>query len=222
MVTNSKEENYSDFKNFTFANGWIVSWCAVCLFCLYQHFMQLWVGKELTFPFLTMTLMVYYFFLPRLSTMTFTYREAAGLWWEDRIRPLVSTAVNLTFNILLVHFIGMDGVILSTLVCTIFINIPWGTLILFKHYFKRSANEYFLRLAYYLCITSVAGAATLFLCSFLPMTGLVWLVLKGVLCVLVPNSIFWIFYHKMDEFKYSKVLFRRIAKGILKKTKRSA
>ncbi len=222
MVTNSRKENYKDFKNFTFANGWIVSWCAVCLFCLYQHFMQLWVGEKLTFPFVTMTLMVFYFYLPRLTTLTFTYREAAGLWWEDRIRPLVATAVNLSFNILLVHYIGMNGVVLSTLVCTILINVPWGTLILFKHYFKRSPNEYFLRLVYYIFITSIAGAVTLFFCNFLPMVGLVWLILKGVLCVIVPNTVFWIFYHRMEEFKYSKGLFKRIANGIFKKTKRSA
>ena len=29
--------------------------------------------------------MVIYFLLPRLTTMTYTYREAAGLWWEDEI-----------------------------------------------------------------------------------------------------------------------------------------
>lgn len=61
MVTNSKEDNYSDFKKITFVNGWICSLCAVCMFCLYQPFMVLWVGKELVFPFSTMTLMVFYF-----------------------------------------------------------------------------------------------------------------------------------------------------------------
>ena len=136
MITNSVEDNYQDFKNFTFYNGWISSWCSVCLICLYQHFIKVWIGDNYLFPFLTVYLLVMYFLLPRLTTMTYTYREAAGLWWEDRFRPLVSTIVNLVVNILLVQIIGMNGVIISTLICTIFINVPWGSYILFKNYLR--------------------------------------------------------------------------------------
>ena len=222
MVTNSVDDNYRDFKNFVFANGWITGWCSVCLFCLYQHFMEWWVGNSLLFTMDTMTLMVFYFFLPRLTTMTFTYREAAGLWWEDRIRPLVSAVVNLIVNIILVHFIGMNGVILSTLLCTIFINIPWGSIILFKNYFKRSPKEYFLQLIYYVLITSLSGVGTLCVCSLLPGKGFVFLILKGIICVLVPNVIFWVFYHKMKEYEYMKSLGKRFTGAIMKKVKRSA
>ena len=216
MITNSIEDNYQDFKNFTFANGWISSWCAVCLLCLYQHFIKVWVGESYLFPFLTVYLMVIYFFLPRLTTMTYTYREAAGLWWEDRFRPLVATAVNLIINILLVQIIGMNGVIISTLVCTIFINVPWGSYILFKNYFKRSLKEYFEQLIYYLLVTNLAGFVTLWICSFLPSTGWVILFVKAFICCIVPNIIFFVFYRNMKEFKYTQAL----AEKILKKVKR--
>ena len=216
MITNSIEDNYQDFKNFTFANGWISSWCAVCLLCLYQHFIKVWVGESYLFPFLTVYLMVIYFFLPRLTTMTYTYREAAGLWWEDRFRPLVATAVNLIVNILLVQIIGMNGVIISTLVCTIFINVPWGSYILFKNYFKKSLKEYFEQLIYYLLVTNLAGFVTLWICSFLPSTGWVILFVKAFICCIVPNIIFFVFYRNMKEFKYTQAL----AEKILKKVKR--
>lgn len=216
MITNSIEDNYQDFKNFTFANGWISSWCAVCLLCLYQHFIKVWVGESYLFPFLTVYLMVIYFFLPRLTTMTYTYREAAGLWWEDRFRPLVATAVNLIVNILLVQIIGMNGVIISTLVCTIFINVPWGSYILFKNYFKISLKEYFGQLIYYLLVTNLAGFVTLWICSFLPSTGWVILFVKTFICCIVPNIIFFVFYRNMKEFKYTQAL----AEKILKKVKR--
>ena len=37
--------------------------------------------------------------------------------------------------------IGMNGVILSTLICSVFINIPWGSIILFRNYFKISSGR---------------------------------------------------------------------------------
>lgn len=217
MITNSIEDNYQDFKNFTFANGWISSWCSVCLLCLYQHFIRIWIGESYLFPFFTVYLMVLYFFLPRLTTMTYTYREAAGLWWEDRFRPLVATAVNFVVNILLVQIIGMNGVIISTLICTIFINVPWGSYILFKNYFKKSLKEYFKQLFYYLIITNLAGFVTLWICNLLPATGWVILFVKFFICCIVPNFIFFIFYRKMDEFKYIQTLAKRILNKVIRR-----
>ncbi len=220
MVTDSTDANYADFKKFTFANGWLCSWCSICLLCLYQHFMQWWVGSELMFTVDTMVLMVLYFLLPRLTTMTYTYREAAGLWWEDRFRPLVATVVNLVVNIILVKIIGINGVIISTLLCTIFINIPWGTIILFKNYFKRSPAEYFMKIIYYVAVTALAGGATWFVCEFVKPTGLINLIIKGLICIVVPNIIFLLFYHKTKEYSYTVTLAKRVIDPVFKKLKR--
>ena len=158
-------------------------------------------------------LMVLYFYLPRLTTLTYTYREAAGLWWEDRFRPLVSTIVNLVTNIILVQFIGMDGVIISTLICTVLINVPWGTHALFKNYFKRSAREYFMQLLYYTVITMLAGVATLGVCSLLPESGIISFVIKCGICAILPNIILGVCYHRRSEFEFSRKLANRFIKG---------
>ena len=217
MVTNSVEDNYIDFKNFTFANGWLCSWCAVCLLCLYQNFMRIWVGDELLFGFDTMALMVLYFFLPRTSTLTYTYREAAGLWWEDRYRPIVATIVNLGVNIILVKTIGINGVLISTLICTVFINIPWGSMVLFKKYFKKSTREYFLLLVFYISVTAVVAMLTYGICMMVPFDGYLGLIIRGIVCCIVPNILFYGFYHKMKEFGYTKLLIRKILVKFSKK-----
>lgn len=208
MVTNSKEDNYNDFKNVTFMNAWISGWCTVCLFCLYQHFTTIWVGEEMLFPFSTMVLMVIYFFLPRVSSMTYTYREAAGLWWEDRYRPIVAAIANLSINIILVRFIGINGIIISSILCTVFINIPWGSYILFKNYFKRSVIEYFCKLSFYALVTTIISAITYFLLDILPEKGFVSFIIKGIICVIIPNVLFFVVYHKLPEFDYFKALLK--------------
>ncbi|WP_027293874.1 lipopolysaccharide biosynthesis protein [Robinsoniella sp. KNHs210] len=217
MVINTPEENYQDFINFTFANGWICSWCAVCMLCLYQHFMEWWVGKELVFSFNTMILMVLYFLLPRITTMTYTYREAAGLWWEDRFRPIVATIVNLFVNIVLVKLIGINGVIISTLICTVFINVPWGTSVLFKNYFKNSPMEYFLKIIVYIIITLITGGISLLVCNLMPSTGFIAMVGKGLICMVIPNLLFWVAYHRMSEYEYMKSM----AKNLINKVRRN-
>ena len=51
IATESLEKNYNDFKKFSFMNSWLVGWCTVCLVCLYQSFMKIWVGEDLMFSF---------------------------------------------------------------------------------------------------------------------------------------------------------------------------
>lgn len=210
MVTNTADDNYLDFKNFVFANGWICSWCSVCLVCLYQHFMRTWLGDDLVFPFSTMILMVLYFLLPRITTLTYTYREAAGLWWEDRFRPLIATVVNLSANLILVNLIGMNGVLISTLICTIFINVPWGTIVLFKSYFKRSPVEYFRHILFYLLATFFAAGITYLCCLILPPYGWGYLLVKAAICCVMPNAVFFLFYFRLKEFSYVKNLVDRV------------
>ena len=213
MITNSIEDNYKDFKKFVFMNGWIVGWCSVCLMCLYQPFMTIWVGKELLFPFSTVLLMVLYFTIPKITTLSYLYREAAGLWWEDRFRPIIATISNLLMNFILVQIIGMNGVIVSTILCSLFINIPWGTIILFKSYFKMSPLEYFEKIVYYLFIIFTAGVITYFVCGFVKNFGIVGLIMKMLICVIIPNVVFFLSYYKTKEFKEARILVKRIIKA---------
>lgn len=217
MVTSSVEENYKDFKKCTFLNGWLSSWCAVCLFCLYQPFMKVWVGEKLMFDFPIMILMVLYFFLPRVTTITFTYREAAGLWYEDRFRPLIASCVNLIFNIWWVRYIGMYGIILSTLFCTVFINIPWGTNILFKNYFKIKPYEYYGMILKFIVVTAAAGMVTFGISYLAGFDGILNVAVTAILCVIIPNIIFYAAYRKTEEFEFAKSIILKVINSLREK-----
>ena len=46
LVTESEEKNYKDFSRITMLFGWIMGVGSAMLLCLYQPFMQIWMGKE--------------------------------------------------------------------------------------------------------------------------------------------------------------------------------
>lgn len=210
MITNTANDNYSDFINIVFARGWLVSWCSICLLCLYQSFMTIWVGNKLMFTIDTVILLVIQFYVSQIANVTYTYREAAGLWWEDRYRPLISTLMNISLNILLVNYIGINGVVISTVLCSTLINIPWGTFVLFSKYFKRSAMEYYKNLFYYSIITLLTGIVTYYCCELINIQGVGELIFKFALCLLIPNIIFTIIYNNCLEFHFVKDRIKRI------------
>lgn len=221
MVTNSPDDNYEDLNKFTFMNAWLTCWCSICLLCLYQPFIMWWLGEDYLLPLSTMVLLVLQFLVSRISCLTFTYREAAGLWWQDRFRPFFAAIANLTINLALVRFIGINGVVLSTLFCSVFINVPWGTHILFKHYFKRSTKVYFLKVLIYLGIASAAGAITYLLCELLPFSGFASLVFRAIICIVIPNVIFFISYRRFGEFNYAIEFIKSIIGRFLKTGERN-
>ena len=157
MITSDK--NYKDFKKLTFLNYWMVLWCAVCLLCLYQPFMKLWTGSELMLPLSVVVLIVVYFIGYQGRKIVVTYKDAAGLWWEDRFRPFVMAGTNLISNLIMVQFIGIWGIVLSTIL-SLCVSIPWETHTVFKYIFKRSPKEYYLSLLRYLVVFAVAAAVT--------------------------------------------------------------
>lgn len=215
MVCESRENNYCDFKNLIFAYGWISGFFVVLMFCTFQDFITLWIGKEFLLPIITIILLLIHFMLSKLvNAFVYIYRVSAGLWWEDRFRPLVQTFINIFLSLILVSYYGINGVISATLFCSIFIAIPWGTKILFKYYFKMSAKEYYKKTVFYSLVTLLTSFVCYELCNnFIQVNSWLTLFLKGFVILIVSNVIFWLLYHKQEEFKFLK----SFVKGYLKK-----
>lgn len=210
LVTETTEKNYQDFKKMTFINLWLVGWCAVCLLCLYQPFMKVWAGEALLLPFSVVILIVIYFIGYQGRKVVITYKDAAGLWWEDRFRPFVMAGTNLVSNLILVQFIGIWGIVLSTIL-SLCVSIPWETYTVFKYVFKRSSKEYYLTLLKFILVLLVACAATLGICQ-VASDGIAALLIRGCVCIVVPNVIFFLAFHKRDEFAQTVQLVGRILK----------
>ena len=210
LQTDSLDDNYRNFEKFSFINSWLVGWCTVCLVCLYQPFMRIWVGEELMLPFYVVLEMGLYFYVYQIRKIPVVYKDAAGIWWEDRFRPYVCMITNVVLNIALVQVIGISGIILST-VFSLCISIPWENYTIFKYVFHRSSKSYYGKMFLSGGTMLLAGAATLWLCSRLG-DSIPAFLLKGCVCVTVPNVIFAVLNCKRPEFHETLNMVRRILK----------
>ena len=115
IVVETVEKNYQDFRKFLFLNTWLIGWCCTCFMCLFQDFMILWMGEDLLFSIGIIATLVIRFFFERIRNVVLTYKDAAGMWWIDKWRPLVGCIINLILNVILVQKIGVAGVAISTI-----------------------------------------------------------------------------------------------------------
>ena len=79
IVMESKEKNYQDLNKFTFIITWIAGFCSACLLCIYQPFMELWVGKDLMLSLSAVVCFVIYFFVRQFNALFNMYKDASGM-----------------------------------------------------------------------------------------------------------------------------------------------
>lgn len=211
MVMESREKNYADFLSIQLLYMWICAFCTVCMYCLFQPFVKLWVGESLMLDQGVMTLFCIYFFTAKMGNVCFAYRQAAGLWGSDKVRPLVEACSNLVFNILLARFFGVGGVLISSILGLIFLNTLWGSRVLFKKYFvDQKQRFYLLRIAYYGVVTLIACAAASLVCGWIPFEGMVGILLRFMVCVISAVTILPLLFCRMPEFQNTIRLAKRM------------
>ena len=205
IVTETVDKNYSDMKKFNFIYMWFSGWCTVCLACLYQPFMKLWMGQEYMFEYGIVVLFCIYFYSLKMGDVRTVYSDAKGLWWENRYRAIAESIANVILNVVLGLWLGIYGIIAGTLISLLIINFGYGSQILFKYYFgKERIRDYFTNHLIYAIITLLITIVTLWVCSFIKIEGIYELLIKGSICIIVPNILYLLVYFKTNRFKEAK------------------
>lgn len=213
LVTESKEKNYNDLKKFTFIICWILCICCSCFIVLYQPFMELWVGKKFLLPFDMLILFCIYFYVCELSMVWATVKDAAGLWHSDRFRPLAGATVNLILNIILVRYIGLYGILLSTIISYAFVSMPWLVHNLFSLLYRgQNIRQYVGTVLKYIILTILSAFITWFICDQIKVSNLAAIILYGFIALVIPNAIQYVFLKNTKEFKESVKLMTRMIK----------
>lgn len=201
IIQEPKEKNYEDFFKIQLVYMWISGWFTICMFGLYQPFMKMWMGEKLLLNSFEMVMFCIYFFCLRLGDVCFMYRQAAGLWWEDRYRPFVEALLNLILDFVLVRYIGITGVLLATVLTLLGVNTVWGSKVLYKNYFRGFKNtQYLLRLLLFSTVTLCEAFLSVFLIKLFDISGFMGLVYNAAVCTIVSNVMNWIIYHNLKEY----------------------
>lgn len=201
LVTDSSVENYKLFNNLTFMNSWIVGWFSVCLLCLFEPFVELWLGKEMQLGITFVVFFVFYFFIYEIQRTMLSFKTAMGLWHKDQIRPYISMVVNIVLNFLLIHLIGIYGVVISTAIAY-FLSLPWINHIIYKNGFpNNNPLENIKNIFVSFLITVIACLLSFIACQCFG-NSLSDFLIKIFLCIIIPNVIFFLCYRKRNEFNF--------------------
>lgn len=199
------------FDRVNFFAAWLFGWMCICLFWLYNPFIALWLGEDYLFPMEIVALIVVNFYVYCMRIPVCTTKDAMGLFWIDRYKPLVEAAINLAASILLARRIGIAGVLLGTLISTVAAPLWVEPLVLSRYGLERPVRIYFKSYFLYLAVTVGAGAATGGVCALMP-GGIGGLLLRMAVCTVLPNLLYMGIYRRTEEFHYLSDMAVRFAR----------
>ena len=163
----------------------------------------IWLGEEFVLPSVTVMLIAFNCLLYVLVLPVGTFVSAGGLFQPEKRVAMTAAIVNLVLSLALVRPMGLNGVLLGTLVAYVILFL--GKSFAFYHfYMEKSMGSYVLQMAQYV-VLSVGEAL---LCAFL--TGkicqgfsILSFILAGMLCVALPSGINLLLYFRSARFQAS-------------------
>ena len=208
LIINSKEKNNELFNKVLFFNAYLTIISTAMMFSLYQDFIELWIGKQYLFNYKIMIIFCAYFFIHTIRRTIIVFRDAAGLWWENKFQPIISAIFNLVLNIILVNIIGIYGILISSILAMVIIDIPIETIKYYKNKMIDNYRVYFRKIFMYFITTAFILLVLNGIEKYIEFNLIINLIIKAVISVAVTVIVVYILYGRTNEYKYIKELIK--------------
>ncbi len=198
IAVESREKNYNDMRRFDFVYTAIAGWATVCLLCLYQPFVKLWLGTDMMLEMPVVIALCSYFYILKSGDIRWVYQESAGQWYECRFIMIGEAVANIVLNVLLCKIWGVFGIVLATVLSVFITNVFFCPKVLFSQYFKNGKlKEYLKAHVLYSATMLLSAGCSWFACeSLLPIrdegavSNVLCLIGRLVICTLLSLVVF--------------------------------
>ena len=167
-----------------------------------QDFVSLWVGSEHLLENSVVVIFVANLYIAIMRSPVLMFRSATGTFWNDRYKPICESVANLAVSIPLTYVMGIGGVKLGTFISTLTVAFWWEAYALYKYYFNKGVKGYLLKQAKFAFITAICAVLTYSVCSYIHTTLIIQLILKIIICCIIPNVINVLLFYRTAEFKF--------------------
>lgn len=201
------------FRVMVFASYWLFGVATICLWILFNPFIEFVWGGEYVLKETVVAVIVIEFLIKSFQVVTIIYKVACGLFWKGKYRPVATAIINLIVSLALVQPLGIPGVVMGTIVSRILTSWWFEPWLVYHNVFKVSCKSYFVRffcavafVVFYIVVLEI-------LCISFGECTFFNLMVKGILCLTIPNFFTWLFFRKTEEFTY----LQNMLLGIMKK-----
>ena len=223
ITVESKETIYKRFKLLYFFNYLIFSFFTVSVGVIIQPFMKLWMHGDPNSLFAdrTVVLLLCYFYVFGIRRVILMAKDSAGLYRQDQWFAILEAVLNIVMSVVFtLWFKSVDGIILANILSMLIIPLWTQPYLVYKYVLEAKLIGYYVRYVIYFAMTAGLYVVTSLVANKLTanISNLfVELIVRGVLCVAIPNLMNVVVFARTQEFKDLLTLLLGVVK---KKTKK--
>lgn len=214
LVTESKTKQFDIFNKIRFVNFWISCFSSICIFVIMDSFITIWIGYKFVLPTKVLLVLVINFFIVSSRSTYGAFKEAAGIFYEDRFVPIIESLLNIVLSIIFVKKFGLMGVFMGTIGSGLVLWCYSYPKYVYNKLFGRKISDYMKETIYYFIIFILIAGFTYSLAILISFDNVYLQFISNVLIALiVPNVIMLLLFSKDENFKY----FINMLKGLKKR-----
>lgn len=216
LIKENSKKTYNIYKSILLANSWLYCVSATCILSLMQSFIKIWLGESFILSYSVLVILVINFYVQGIEKTSILFKEAGGIFYEDRYIPLIEAIVNIVFSIIFVKYFGLFGVFLGTFMSTLILFLYSYPIFVYKKIFKKPYLLFFKDLIKHILIFTISLISIYILnlyFSSCEINIIIKLIIELGLGIIVPNIIYFVSFRKKDEYKYFENIIKRKIKA---------
>lgn len=213
----SDETRYNFFKILNLANFWLYGWGAIGIAFVSADLVQWFYGKEYVMQWNIPIILAINFYTIGMLHAFYTYKNTLGLFQYGQYLLFLTGIINLVLDVVLGRMWGTFGIYFATLIARLLTNIWYEPYAVYKYGLKKNPILYLKRYVEFGLILFLSGIICWGMCALCEFSVVGNVIVKFLICSIVPNLIFFVFFRNTDEFLYLLKSVRQILNNILHK-----
>lgn len=152
---NTKEVFYNQFKHIYLLNFIVAFVFFLGFFAIIDPLISLLFTDVSVLSRDIVLIITINYFIQFMRNANLTFRDASGLFYYDRYKPLFEGLTNLVLSIAFVFIWGIQGVLIATILTNLFITHIVEPYVLYKYGFEKKVKNYYI--VNYLLIAAFIG-----------------------------------------------------------------
>lgn len=197
----SLDHTYCLYRTIETMICWLYGVASICLMVLFNDFIRLWVGERFVENQDYVFILVAIFFIYGIREPTNMFKNALGLFWNDRYKAVAEAVVNMILSVIMGMAWGARGIFVATVISALAIPCWIEPYILYKYQWKRKVNEYFSLIGRLIAILFIIGTVLIYGLSFIKANSWIMLAIKALICFTLANLLFACSICRTNEFR---------------------
>jgi O-antigen/teichoic acid export membrane protein len=201
IVKEDAEKRYEVF-NAVQSISFILCGIITSLFCIMANdLVRIWLGGEFTISAMAVLALTLNTYLSCILQPLWTYRDATGLYMKTKYIMLLGAVLNIALSIIMGRLWGLTGILFASAASRLSTYFWYEPKILFKEYFERKADEYYLSIFKNALLVSAVIGVLSQLSRNIKVNGWLMLFIKGSSIGLVCTITFLGAYARTEGFQ---------------------